>query len=161
MYRIFAFLLMVVALSGCNPFAIAERTTAPGDINASGPVPIEALEECPVTRPPEPAFTPRTEIAPGQGHFFHGSDRLWTALPTSGVWNALPQTDKGFTQKVFWWSEDFDVSAEPKPSLAVTALLLDDTNAAPQTISSSAATTGSDASGSFIAVLRYDLSLLA
>lgn len=152
MYRNFALLLIAILISSCNPFAIAERTTVPADIPASGPTPIEVIEECPVTRPPQPAFVPETGLAPEQGQFFYGSDSLWTTLPVSGVWNALPQTEKGFTQKIFWWSADFDISTEIYPSLTVTALFLDDKNTVPQTIPSSAETTGSDFSSAFMLV---------
>ena len=152
MYRKYVLALIVIVLSGCNPFAIAERETLPKDIAASGPTPIEVFEECPVTRSPQPAFAPQMGIAPEQGYFFYGSDALWTTLPSNGVWEALPQTDKGFTQKIFWWSDDFDISAEPNPALTVTALLLDDKNSAPLTISSSPATTGQHDAQSFMLV---------
>ena len=152
MCRKYVVALIVIVLSGCNPLAIAERETSPKDIAASGATPIEVIEECPTTLPPKPVFVPQTEVAPDQGQFFYGSDSLWTTLPSSGVWDTLPQSEKGFTQKIYWWSEDFDISVEFKPSLTITALLLDDKNAAPQTISSSAATTGSDPSGAFMLV---------
>ena len=152
MKRKFALLAICFILAGCNPFAITERTTVPADVDASGPTPIEALEECPATRPPDPAFAPQMGIAPEQGYFFYGSDALWTTLPISGVWEALPQSEQGFTQKMFWWSEDFDISVEINPSLTVTALLLDDKNTQPLMTASSPATTGQHGTGSFMLV---------
>ena len=146
-----ALILIAIILTGCNPFAITQRTTVPADIPPAGPTPIEVLEECPVTSPPQPAFVPQTGAVPWEGLFFYGSDSLWTSLPSSGVWEALPQSEKGFNQKIFWWSRDFDMSSEAGPSLKVTALLLDDKNPAPLMVLSSPATTGNQVdAGSFM-----------
>lgn len=152
MFRKCIVLLVAVILSGCNPFAVTQRQTSPEGIVASGPTPIEVIEGCPATLPPEPAFVPRSGLAPDQGHFFYGTDSLWTTLPSSGVWDALPQTEKGFTQKIFLWSEEFDINAEPQPSLTVTASLLDDKNPTPLTVISSPATTGQHGDSSFMLV---------
>jgi hypothetical protein len=120
----FSFLLTLIILSSCNPFVITERITTPTDIPASGFGPIEVIEDCPVTQPPRPAFMPQTGLASEEGQFWFGSDALWTELPTNGTWNALPQSEQGFTQKTFWWSREYAQSAEPG-GLTVTGRRLD------------------------------------
>jgi hypothetical protein len=76
--------------------------------------------DCPVTRPPDPAFVPSapsSQARPGFD-FLYGSDVLWTLLQTSGVWRVLGE-------KVWMWSNAFDRRIEPVPSLVVTGRRLD------------------------------------
>jgi hypothetical protein len=47
-------------------------------------------------------------------------------LKSDGVWAALPHRDEGYSQKVFWWSQDYSIEQEPVPALAVTGRRLDD-----------------------------------
>lgn len=149
MYRILAFLSMLIVLSSCNPFTITERNTTPTGIPASGFVPIEAIENCPVTQPPQPAFTPQAGLAPEEGRFWFGSDALWTELPANGIWNALPMGEQGFTQKIFWWSKAYTQNAESQPALTVTGRRLD--GKAPALVFSEP-TNGSDDKGEFMLV---------
>ncbi len=60
--------------------------------------------------------------------FWYGTEALWTFLPISGSWKGLPRYNsdtEGYRQKVFWWREDYDSQAEPKPKLVVTGRRLD------------------------------------
>ncbi len=149
MYRTLAFLSALFILSSCNSFAIVERNTTPEGIPASGPPPIEFIEDCPVTQPPQPAFIPQTGFAPEEGQFWHGSDSLWTPLPTNGTWNALPKSAQGFTQKIFWWSQGYAQDAEPQPGLTVSGRRLD--GKAPA-LAISQPTNGSSDKGEFMLV---------
>lgn len=78
---------------------------------------------CPTTQPPERRFVPPEpwpETPPQDDQFWYGKGGLWTALPNDGSW---AQLQKG--EKVWWWSEDFDVSEDSTPDLTVTARKLD------------------------------------
>jgi hypothetical protein len=78
--------------------------------------------DCPVTRqfqtstfiPPYPY-----PAAPGETHFWFGSDRLWTSLPKDGVWG------RG-RQKLFYFRAGYDARSQPKPDLTVKGRRLDD-----------------------------------
>lgn len=115
----------MIILSGCNPFTIAERNTTPGGIPASSNTPIEVIEDCPVTQAPQPAFVPQTGFAPEEDQFWFGSDLFWTELPASGTWSALPKSNQGFTQKIFWWSKEYVQDAEYQPAITVSGRRLD------------------------------------
>ena len=58
--------------------------------------------------------------------FWYGSTLLWTMLTSDRVWAALPHSDEGYSQKVFWWSLDYSIEQEPVPTLVVTVRQLDD-----------------------------------
>jgi len=84
---------------------------------------------CPVTRPaeqfvppaPHPSKAPRDE-------FWFGTNTLWTALPTTGMWDGLPHytpDDPSFRQKLFFWREGYDPRTEPQPNLIVKGKRLD------------------------------------
>ncbi len=101
-----------------NPSEAAQQQTP-----ATPPV------SCAVTQRPSPAFVPPA-LAPAQppseyaGQFWYGTPGLWTMLPNDGTWKlALDPT--GLSQKVFFWSQDYDPNAEPKPALSVAAGRLD------------------------------------
>ncbi len=85
---------------------------------------------CQVTLPSSPPFTPSAvgSSEPSTsvyGDYWYGTDDLWTGLPLDGVWNSL-------SQKVFWWSVDYSVNAEPIPALTVTGTRLDGETPPPQ-----------------------------
>src|SRR6266542_1441791 len=77
----------------------------------SGAVPLTAISNtnvmpntppktCPVTRPPDPLFTPPppySRYAPAAEEFWYGTDALWTAVPKTGVWSWLPHNPEGYT----------------------------------------------------------------
>ena len=46
-------------------------------------------------------------------------------LQASGIWSNLPHSNAGYTQKVFWWAQDYHVNTEPIPKLMVTGRRLD------------------------------------
>jgi hypothetical protein len=89
-------------------------------------------QNCPVTEPPEPSFTPPqsyTKELPSSNSFWYGSASLWTQLPTEGTWRDLPyyMKDGGhYFNKVVWWNEDYDWQTEPHPELVVTGYRMDD-----------------------------------
>lgn len=77
---------------------------------------------CEVTRPPDPGFVPPAlwPSQPPEDRFWYGDASLWTALPPDGSW---PQLARG--EKLWWWSEQFDVSEDATPDLSVTAERID------------------------------------
>jgi hypothetical protein len=80
-----------------------------------------------VTRPPDSPFVPPAPFpsSPATGNFWYGANSLWTALPTTGVWAALPHNPEGYSQKLFWWREGYFWKDEPEPQLLVTGRRLD------------------------------------
>jgi hypothetical protein len=72
-----------------------------------------APDSCPVTKPPTHAFVPPSPYPTewGQGWFWFGTAKLWTALPAGG-------TD-GLRQKRFWWREGYDWRKDQQPKLIV------------------------------------------
>jgi hypothetical protein len=46
-------------------------------------------------------------------------------LGTEATWRGLPQDRNGYSQKVFWWSQYFDVKTDPFPALTVILARLD------------------------------------
>ena len=85
---------------------------------------------CPTTRPPTRSFVPPAPYSDKTipGVFWFGTKKLWTQLPTDGMWRHLPHdgsVEKPFRQKIFWWREGYDVPSEPQPMLTVTGKRLD------------------------------------
>jgi hypothetical protein len=92
-------------------------------------------DSCPVTKPAEQPFVPPAPHPAklSRGSFWYGTDKLWTALPTAGIWDALPHytpDDPTFRQKLFFWREGYDPRLEPQPNLTVKGKRLD-SSAAP------------------------------
>ena len=82
---------------------------------------------CVPTVAPDLPFTtpaPYPSRAPSPS-FWHGHRDLWTMLGSDGTWAGLPRHEKGFRQKVFWWSPGFDGRVEPQPDLVVIGRRLD------------------------------------
>jgi hypothetical protein len=78
------------------------------------------LAHCPVTKPAKP-FQPPTAGEIPATKAWYGNDVLWTWLDRDGeVWDGLPRSDFGLTQKTFWWSRLFKVRQEPQPEIYVT-----------------------------------------
>lgn len=85
--------------------------------------------DCPVTTVKVSTFkapTPYSPNAPWDNFFWFGSDQLWTALRTDGLWAQLPLNPEGYTQKIMWWSDKFVLQDELEPALVVTGERLDD-----------------------------------
>ena len=108
----------------------------PGTATAStGNLPSNPPANCPITRAPNAAFTPpapypATPPPAYVGNFWFGSAELWTMLGAEGTWASLPLANGGYTQKIFWWRQGYDMDAEPKPALTVTGNRLDGSAAA-------------------------------
>jgi hypothetical protein len=82
--------------------------------------------DCPVTTAGSfKAPAPYSPSAPWPSEFWYGSEHLWTALPTNGVWAGLPNNPEGYTQKIFWWSSLFSLKDELEPELTVFGERLD------------------------------------
>jgi hypothetical protein len=85
---------------------------------------------CPSTKPAEQPFIPPAPhpAKPSRGEFWFGTDRLWTALPVTGMWKGLPHytpDDPTFRQKLAFWREGYDPRAEPQPNLTVRGRRID------------------------------------
>lgn len=119
------FLLSAFALltTACKPSVISAAGEAAASVPDKIGSPGWTLEDCPVTRSPDPAFVPRPPYPPqppGEDQFWFGEHGLWTALPVDGGWRQL-----ALGEKFWWWSEAFDVSEDTTPDLGVTAKRLD------------------------------------
>jgi len=82
---------------------------------------------CPITQPQDPPFVPPAPYAPEApyGEFWYGTNELWTMLQPDGHWYALPHSEHGYGQKVFWWREGYDMTTEQQPQITVSGRLLD------------------------------------
>src|ERR1700737_2165765 len=97
------------------------------------PKPHIAPESCPVTKPYQTSlFVPPSpyEATDDAGHFWFGSDRLWTLLQSDGTWSGLPHYTPNtptFRQKVFFWRPGYDWRSPTafRPKLTVTGRRLD------------------------------------
>src|SRR5215471_17818307 len=79
-------------------------------------------KSCPVTKQAEHPFVPPAPhpATPPQGDFWVGTERLWTALPITGMWSGLPHytpDDTTFRQKLAFWRKDYHPHSEPQPNL--------------------------------------------
>lgn len=144
-YFFISLLILASSLAGCSP-----RTTIQPTVTKSledyrlkvGAPTIAALTataqtaiafstppaDCPVTTVENVSFrapAPHAPVAPWDGLFWYGTDGLWTALHTDGVWAELPRTPDGYTQKIMWWSDSFVLKDELEPALVVTGQRLD------------------------------------
>ena len=74
---------------------------------------------CPVVKAPVPAFIPPAPFKPNKvdGNFFYGGPGLW-ALVT-------PHWDKFRANKLVYFRQGFDATAEPEPRMVVVARRLD------------------------------------
>jgi hypothetical protein len=59
------------------------------------------------------------------GGFWYGTEKLWTALQPDGRWYALPQSARGYTQKIVWWRDGYGGTTEQTPALKITGKQLD------------------------------------
>jgi len=133
-YRLETDLPLDEAVRVAESLATDQPLVESGKSVASPATPItrdQSLENCPVTKPQEPPFTPPPPYppeAPYAGYFWYGTEALWTMLSSDGTWRGLPYHAEGgghYVQKVFWWNEDYDWQAEPWPEFMVTARRLD------------------------------------
>lgn len=130
--RLYGLLLPLILSAACSPVIAADaaqQSQKPANATEiTSAVPTQdAPDFCPVTRPPEPPFVP-PEPYPSEapyGQFWYGDNGLWTALHPDGRWYALPHGANGYSQKVFWWREGYDMTHEPQPQIVVTTRRLD------------------------------------
>jgi hypothetical protein len=116
----------VRALENPSPTALPEPSTTTAttisEVTAHDPP-----ANCPITQPPDVAFLPPApyDSLGFDGEFWYGSSSLWTAVRQNGIWEALPHSHQGYTQKVFWWREGYVWDDEPEPALIVSGERLD------------------------------------
>jgi hypothetical protein len=139
-------LILITLLTGCAPKVAAQpaevkaleeptstalsESSAAAETTQAEIVPHDPPASCPITRPPHAAFVPPAPYPPAPperyvNEFWYGAPELWTMLGTEGTWYALPHNKNGYTQKIFWWSKDFDVSKDPYPAFRLTIERLD------------------------------------
>jgi hypothetical protein len=88
---------------------------------------------CPVTVRPAKPFTPPSqyELEDDVNGFWLGTEKLWTVLRTSGIWEWAPHPPghenevQPLTEKTFWGSVDFNWRTEWPVKLRVTGRRLD------------------------------------
>jgi len=82
-------------------------------------------------RPARPFIPPadyRTTEELPKGWFLIGTEKLWTEIGESMVWQWMPHTlghEQDLTAKIFWLREDYDWRTEPIPKIKVTGRRLD------------------------------------
>lgn len=115
---------------------IALATLTPGGQQTSSQPPAPREEIVPAPCPMAPrsarAFIPpaeyRTTEELPKGWFLIGTEKLWTEIGESMVWQWRPHTpghEQDLTAKIFWLSEDYNCRTEPIPKIKVTGKRLD------------------------------------
>ncbi len=126
---ILAFLwLCPLLLVACGtPLAARGIEDAQATTITPAPLPQDPPASCPITRPPDPTFTPPEPYPATAPYvaFWYGTNELWTMLNPDGKWQGLPHDTEGYGQKVFWWREGYDMTAENRPQIQVTGRRLD------------------------------------
>ena len=118
-------LLTSLVLAGAVLTLTAPRT-AQGGSQAATPYE-EPPSSCPITKPSDPPFIPPAPY-PSVGNSWIGTAKLWTFVPSNGMWWSLPHytpEDSRFRQELFWWHEGYDFRTENPPELTVTGKRLD------------------------------------
>lgn len=129
--------VLVLILTACDmpvgngrPLATSQPIATKSLTIAATILPNNPPTTCPITNPSNMPFTPpspypATPPSNYVGEFWYGTPELWTMLRTDGTWSSLPQSGVGYTQKVFWWRQGYDMNTEPNPKLTVTGKRLD------------------------------------
>ncbi len=142
MHRLYSILLILsLVLAGCvlrtGESKTLEDYRMPTDVPSSSSLTQTAQTEvaslippkdCPVTTSANVSFKapdPFSPTAPWKGIFWYGSEHLWTALNTDGVWSKLPENSDGYGQKIMWWSSLYSLKDELEPELVVSGRRLD------------------------------------
>lgn len=112
----------------------------------------EAIANCVGNQPTADRFVPSYPFpeAVANSTVWVGDENLWTAVPLDYVWRDLPEENGRYSQKLFWWSQHFDIANEPSPALTVTGRRLD--GDAPPLVAPRATNGFSADSGSFMLV---------
>jgi hypothetical protein len=127
LYFLFPIPVLFLLLIGCSTQALPPDTE---EILKAEVVPYDPPASCPVTQPPAVAFVPPAPYPPKPpersiNEFWYVTPELWTMLRSDATWSGLPHNRYGYTQKVFWWSQDFHVSEDPYPVFRLTIERLD------------------------------------
>jgi len=142
MHRLYSILLILsLVLAGCvlrtGESKTLEDYRMPTDVPSASSLTQTAQTEvaslippkdCPVTTSANASFKapePFSPIVPWEGIFWYGSEHLWTALNTDGVWSKLPENSDGYGQKIMWWSNLYSLKDELEPELVVSGRRLD------------------------------------
>ena len=85
------------------------------------------MGSCPITPIPDTPFVPPDPYpaAAPDGHFWYGTNELWTDLPVDDVWYGLPQSEAGYGNKIALWHEGYSQTEEPQPAITLSAQQLD------------------------------------
>ncbi len=102
-------IVVMAILTSCGTTTDRASTVLEATTSASTAAP----RTCPITTPSNPPFVPPAPPAPAPrsaraGEFWFGTPALWTSLRPDGTWSSLPYQDGAYSQKVFWWSRDYD-----------------------------------------------------
>jgi hypothetical protein len=143
-------LTSILMVTACAPQVTANSVPLPtpeSSTSVDTQVPNNPPATCPITRAPNVLFTPpspypATPPSNYVGEFWHGTPELWTMLRPDATWSGLPQSGVGYTQKIFWWRQGYNMDAEPNPKLTVTGKRLDEQ--APPLVASSATNASAD-----------------
>ena len=141
LYLILSIAILASLLAGCTAKSGQTKTLEdyrmPTDVPSASSLTQTAQTEvaslippksCPVTTSENISFTaskPFSPTAPWPGIFWYGSEHLWTALDSNGVWSKLPENPDGYGQKIMWWSSLYSLQNELEPALVVTGKRLD------------------------------------
>ena len=148
LYFLLSILTVAAFLAGCAPKPAAQaedvralekptQTAAPevttpesGASTQPESLPDEPPASCPITQAPDVPFVAPAPFPPAPperyvGEFWYGTPELWTMLGSDPVWRGLPHNRNGYSQKVFWWSKDFEVSDDPYPAFTLVIERLD------------------------------------
>jgi len=123
---IFLRLVLVIALAALTTSGQQTSSQSPSPQHDSVPA------SCPMTPRPARAFIPpadyRTTEELPKGWFLIGTEKLWTEIGDSMVWQWRPHSpghEQDLTAKIFWLREDYDWRTEPIPKIKVTGKRLD------------------------------------
>ena len=113
-----ALAIVMVAAALSPGWFVRFSAAGPGASPTSGAIGSN-LAHCPITKPTKP-FHPPIDAQLPETMAWYGNGILWTWLDRDGeVWEGLPRTETGLTQKTFWWSSAFDVHREQQPEIYV------------------------------------------
>lgn len=113
--------------------ALGALTAGGRQISSQGALPQgeSVPPSCPVARRPAHQYIPPAPYQRDDIAFWLGTEKLWTVLGESGIWQWAPHTPghehqaQPLTAKTFWMSANYDWRNEPKPKLTVSGKRLD------------------------------------
>ena len=118
--------VLVIAFAVLTPNSQQAPAQPPAPQHESVPA------SCPMTPRPVRAFIPpadyRSAEPPPKNFFLIGTEKLWTEIGDSMVWQWRPHAaghEQDLTAKVFWFRDDYSWRSEPVPKLRVTGKRLD------------------------------------